>query len=35
MLSRWLIANWLSGYYHVKHNNSMIDLPRRVLAPGG
>jgi hypothetical protein len=26
MLSRWLIANWLSGYYHAKHNNSIVDL---------
>jgi HdeA/HdeB family len=26
MLSRWLIANWLSGYYHAKRNNSIIDL---------
>src|SRR5262249_30132489 len=24
MLSRWLIANWLSGYYHGKHNNWII-----------
>jgi acid stress chaperone HdeB len=24
MLSRWLIANWLSGYYHAKRNNSII-----------
>ena len=23
---RWLIANWLSGYYHAKRNNSIIDL---------
>jgi hypothetical protein len=26
MLSRWLIANWLSGYYHAKRNNSIINL---------
>src|SRR5215813_11372370 len=26
MLSRWLIANWVSGYYHAKRNNSIIDL---------
>ena len=26
MLSRWLIANWLSGYYHAKRNNSIVDL---------
>jgi hypothetical protein len=26
MLSRWLIANWLSGYYHAKRNNWNIDL---------
>ena len=26
MLSRWLIANWLSGYYHAKRNNWIIDL---------
>ena len=25
MLSRWLIANWLSGYYHAKHNNWIVD----------
>ena len=25
MLSRWLIANWLSGYYHAKRNNWIID----------
>jgi HdeA/HdeB family len=25
MLSRWLIANWLSGYYHAKRNNLIID----------
>jgi hypothetical protein len=24
MLSRWLIANWLSGYYHAKHNTQTI-----------
>ena len=24
MLSRWLIANWLSGYYHAKRNNWII-----------
>jgi acid stress chaperone HdeB len=26
MLSRWLIAAWLSGYYHAKRNNWIIDL---------
>jgi hypothetical protein len=26
MFSRWLIANWLSGYYHAKHNNWIINL---------
>jgi acid stress chaperone HdeB len=26
MLSRWLIANWLSGYYHAKRNSWIIDL---------
>jgi hypothetical protein len=26
MLSRWLIANWLSGYYHAKRNNWIIDV---------
>ena len=25
MLSRWLIAAWLSGYYHAKRNNWIID----------
>src|SRR5215472_9816446 len=25
MLSRWLIANWLSGYYHAKRNNRIVD----------
>ena len=25
MLSRWLIANWLSGYYHAKRNNWIGD----------
>jgi hypothetical protein len=25
-LSRWLIAAWLSGYYHAKRNNWIIDL---------
>ena len=25
MLSRWVIANWLSGYYHAKRNNWIID----------
>ena len=25
MLSRWLIANWLSGYYHATRNNRIID----------
>src|SRR5262245_40048734 len=25
MLSRWLIATWLSGYYHAKRNNWIID----------
>jgi hypothetical protein len=24
MLSRWLIANWISGYYHAKRNNWII-----------
>ena len=24
-LSRWLIAAWLSGYYHAKRNNWIID----------
>ena len=24
MLSRWLIATWLSGYYHAKRNNWII-----------
>ena len=26
MLSRWLIANWLSGYYHAKRNNRIINV---------
>ena len=26
MLSRSLIAAWLSGYYHAKRNNKIIDL---------
>ena len=26
MLSRWLIAAWLSGYYHAKRNNKIVDL---------
>ena len=26
MLSRWLIANWLSGYHHAKRNNWIIDV---------
>jgi len=26
MLSRWLIAAWLSGYYHAKRNNWIIAL---------
>src|SRR5256886_16784787 len=26
MLSRLLIATWLSGYYHAKHNNWIINL---------
>jgi acid stress chaperone HdeB len=26
MLSRWLFAAWLSGYYHAKRNNWIIDL---------
>ena len=26
MLSRWLIATWLSGYSHNKRNNLIIDL---------
>jgi acid stress chaperone HdeB len=26
ILSRWLIAAWLSGYYHAKRNNWIIDL---------
>jgi acid stress chaperone HdeB len=26
MLSRWLIANWLSGYYHAKRNNWTVDV---------
>jgi len=26
MLSRWLIAAWLSGYHHAKRNNSIIAL---------
>ena len=26
MLSRWLIATWVSGYYHAKRNNWIIDL---------
>ena len=26
MLSRWLIAAWLSGYSHNKRNNLIIDL---------
>ena len=26
MLSRWLIAAWLSGYYHAKRDNWIIDL---------
>ena len=26
MLSRWLIAAWLSGYSHAKRNNLIIDL---------
>ena len=25
MLSRWLIANWLSVYYHAKRNNWIVD----------
>jgi hypothetical protein len=25
MLSRWVIANWLSGYYHAKRNNWIVD----------
>ena len=25
ILSRWLIANWISGYYHAKRNNWIID----------
>ena len=25
MLSRWLFAAWLSGYYHAKRNNWIID----------
>jgi HdeA/HdeB family len=25
MLSRWLIATWLSGYYHAKRNNWIIN----------
>jgi len=25
MLSRWLIANWLSGYYYAKRNNWIVD----------
>jgi hypothetical protein len=25
MLSRWLIANWLSGYYHAKRNSWIVD----------
>jgi len=25
-LSRWLIANWLSGYYHAKNNNEIIGV---------
>jgi acid stress chaperone HdeB len=25
MLSRWVIAEWLSGYYHAKRNNWIID----------
>ena len=24
MLSRWVIAEWLSGYYHAKRNNWII-----------
>src|SRR5262245_52132964 len=26
MLSRWLIANWLSGYYHAKRNNWIVNV---------
>ena len=26
MLSRWLIANWLSGYYHAKRNNLIVGV---------
>ena len=26
MLSRWLIANWLGGYYHAKRNNLIINV---------
>ena len=26
MLSRWLIANWLSGYYHAKRNSWIINV---------
>ena len=26
MLSRWLIAAWLSGYYNAKRNNRIVDL---------
>src|SRR5262245_30629554 len=26
VLSRWLSANWLSGYYHAQRNNWIIDL---------
>ena len=25
MLSRWVIAEWLSGYYHAKRNNWIVD----------
>ena len=25
MLSRWLIATWVSGYYHAKRNNWIMD----------
>ena len=28
MLSRWLIATWLSGYYHAKRNNSIIQTEK-------
>ena len=26
MLSRWLIANWLSGYFHAKRHNWIINV---------